>query len=218
MKKSLFTMLLSSGFLCASSVSENLAYSEELSKQPIVQSMNTKKNIGHITFKVGPGTSLQHYGTLIPAFGIGYQSRLSDSVVFQSTMIEFGGAGKEIRSTKDNIECLVYEAIFFYPKIMGIHYWNKHSENRFFTSIGSNIFSSVYEKRTNNYSNWEAGTTKKSKLTALGGSLAFGLEMGQPNEAINTIKIELDQPIVEIYTEGEVSLYGSLTISYVIGF
>lgn len=218
MKKTIIAILITSGFLSASSVSENLAYSETISKQPLVQPIKNPNTIGHFTFKVGPTTSQQNYERLVPTFGIGYQSRIVDSTIFHSTMIEFSGAVKEKTTSEGDIETCEFESLYYYPKVMGIHYWNRHSENRVFTSIGANICNSVYSKNTNPYPNWEAGSGKYSSQTTIGSSFACGIEMGPASEAVNILKLEFDQPFVEIFSDGDMSFLGSLTISYVVGF
>jgi hypothetical protein len=183
-----------------------------------MQNIQTKENIGHIIFKVGSGTSPYINKAIIPTLGIGYQSKLSDSSIFQSTMVEFSGSGK-YKSVK-NDEVTTYESgyMYFFPKIMGIHYWNKNLENRFFSAIGSNLCSYNYEKTVYNQPQGSQNLDKSYSQTSLGLSLAYGYEMGSPDQAINTVKIEYDQPLLVAFYDSDISYLGSLIISYSVGF
>lgn len=210
MKKTLLTLTtLTIGALSASEITDDLAFSGAIDNTPIIEKTEKEKNIGHITFKVGPSTGEEGFSNLIPVFGIGYQSKLNDSLIFQSSSIEFGGSYKQKKSKKDNTYQDEGEGLIYYPKIMGIHYWNKKSDNRLFTSAGTNI--STHYK-------WFYSPAYMASTTSLGVSIAAGIEMGKASAGINILKIEYDQPTISVYSTGKENLSGRITTSYVVGF
>ncbi len=219
MKKRTLTLLLISGFLTTSSLlSETALFTAPGNIQPEIQNIKNKENIGHIIFKVGSGTSPYINKSVIPAIGVGYQSKLTNSSIFHSTMVEFSGSGKYKSVTKNEVSTYESGYMYFFPKIMGIHYWNKDSENRFFSAIGSNLCSYNYEQRVYDPKGFGETLYTNYSQTSIGLSMSYGYEMGSPDQAINTVKIEYDQPLLIAFTDHDSSFLGSLIISYSVGF
>jgi hypothetical protein len=217
MKKTILTLLLTLQALTANSSSENVASLEpKISQQP-VSSTGNKATIGHVTFKAGPGLFLDT-SNLFPVLGVGYQSRIIDSLVFQSKMIEFSGMWGEKKTKNSDFSSHEIQNIVYFPKMMGLHYFNTQSDNRLFAGIGTNISYSIDTKWVTNLKSQTENSYRDNELTSFGGSFALGLEMGKPSESVSIIKLEFDQPLIDIYKEGDPSHKGNIALSYVIGF
>ena len=222
MKKTILTLLLSLQALAANSSSENFAsLAPKISQQPVSSTAN-KATIGHITFKAGPGLFLDTYN-LLPVFGMGYQSRIADSLFFQSKMIEFSYMGGYKTMKNSDIYIKEFQQTSIFPKLMGLHYFNTQSENRLFAGIGTNIAHSTQKKKVEYLKEFdEYNQTKETftenLLTSFGASFAVGVEMGKASEAISVIKLEFDQPLIEIYNDGNPFFTGNIALSYLVGF
>jgi hypothetical protein len=204
--------------LFANQISENLAYSSPIyEKSRLAEGIQRKKNINHITFKIGPGVI---YDSAIPIFGIGYKSKISDSSLFQSSLVEFGGTYKESRTNKNGISNHLSEGLIYFPKIMGIHYFDKESENRVFFGSGFNVSEYSKSSSSNDSIHYDPNSYKHehSSTTSVGLSLSTGVEIGNPSASINIFQIELDQPIMALSFSGEIHLETRIFLAYVVGF
>jgi len=222
MKKTILTLLLTLQALTANSSSENIASLEpNISQQPVSLTAN-KANVGHVTFKAGPGLFLDT-SNLFPVLGVGYQSRIIDSLLFQSKMIEFSSMWGEKKTKNSDFTLHEMQEIIYFPKMMGLHYFNTQSDNRLFAGIGTNISYCKSSKWVTNLNPYTQDTYSNndysdSELTSFGGSFALGLEMGKPSESVSIIKLEFDQPLIDIYKEGDPSHKGNIALSFVLGF
>jgi hypothetical protein len=224
MKRLLLSLSIFINFgLFATQISENLSYSlpsyENLKEQEPVKA---EKNINHIIFKVGPGLVSSSNGNIIPLIGIGYKSKISDSLVFQSSSVEISASYKETKSNTNGIYYETEEGLTYFPKVMGLHYFNKTSENRVFLGLGSNL--SNYKNKIWSYSKNEDGSTSRYydrisyDSTSIGLSSSAGIEMGKSSSAINTVQLEIDQPIMTIYSNERNNFSPRIFLSYIVGF
>jgi hypothetical protein len=224
MKRLLLSLSIFTNFgLFATQISENLSYSlpsfQNIKEQEPVK---PEKSINHIIFKVGPGLVSSSNGNIIPHIGIGYKSKISDSMIFQSSCVEISTSYKQTKNNKDGIYYENEEGLTYFPKVMGLHYFNKSSENRVFLGLGSNL--SNYKNRIWSHSKNEDGSistyynTVSYDSTSVGISSSIGIEMGKSSSAINTVQLEVDQPIMAIYSNEGNNLSPRFFVSYVVGF
>lgn len=197
MKKtiSLFMLAASSLFGLESSVSS-------FGFEPESNWEQSSEPSGHITFRVGPSFNIHSAKNPLPVFSVGYQSKINLKNVLQSTRIEVGtGIVHKGRRKK---------GVYHHPKIMGIHYWNPTMQNRVFTAVGPSL-STYYDEGRHE--------EPKTSATFIGSSMAVGVEMGDPEGAINIISLSYDQPSVIVSDINDnFDMNGALSVSYIVGF
>jgi hypothetical protein len=199
---------------------------------------DSTKNIGHIIFTSGPALPL-YGGINISAYtSLSYKTKLDTGKKrFHSYSIEFGSSNLITESTSDEWVTTDSTKTVYMPKIMGIHYLNKFDQNRVFVGIGGHLsgtLKSIYKEKplkiwyyteTDNngtkyfYTKEELkGYNERKGSTAIGSSLAVGVDFGDPTGAICILQLTYDQPLIQVGgDETKISL-GDVTLTFGIGF
>jgi hypothetical protein len=181
----------------ASNVSENLSYKDKEQSSPA--------NIGHFILSIGGINSNYDYKEIIPIIKLGYQSKMMNSSIFQSTSIEWSWKApyaNKITKKKG------YSEYFSRVQIMGIHYFQKEEDSRFFLSIGAHSISYIYKEET----------SPVSLSLYIGPSIAAGIETGRPSGMINIFKINYDHPAIGMITDEISTQEGRLSLAFGLGF
>lgn len=162
-------------------------------------------SVGHITFKIGLTSLLNHTGTLLPSFAIGYQTKKSDTPIFQSYLVEFEKAYKNT-ILEENQEKKEY--IYFYPKVYALSYLYSNLTTRIFLGAGGAPCYRI-EK-------YQSSTKDQVSLNSC---FCLGLEMGKTNTALSIIKLEYIREEFYLSTyEPHFEDNNYLTLSYIVGF